>query len=100
MMTLERQVAQEVRALAGTAAEAIVGGIERERARIRAEACIEEQVAAEMFRRLPRWRWLARLIWRSKHRRRAARCAAIRLHDPEVDTICNAMKLQGEQQWA
>lgn len=91
-MSLESQVRNEVRELAGTAIESIVGAAERERARLRIEACYEEKVAAEMLRRLPKWRLLARGIWRVKHRLRASNCAAQRAADPQADAICKAME--------
>lgn len=91
-MSLESQVRNEVREIAGTAIESIVGAAERERARLRIDACYEERVAAEMLRRLPKWRALARAIWRVKHRLRASNCAAQRARDPQAEQICRAME--------
>lgn len=88
MTSLESEVREEVRRLATSVIDSIIGAAEREAARQRAEACIEEEVALQMFRRLPRWRWLARLRWRAKHRRHASRCAAMRAIDARTDALC------------
>lgn len=50
---------------------------QKEMARRRIEACSDEIVAEEMLRRTPRWRWIARAIWRRRQRLAASRCAAL-----------------------
>ncbi len=54
----------------------IVDARERELERRRVEACADEIVAEAMLRRTPRWRWLARAVWRRRHRLALARCLA------------------------
>lgn len=83
-MSLESQVRNEIRQIAGNAIAAIIDARQREQARKRAEACEEELVAVEMQRRLrfdPHFVPLRRFriaIWRLRARKHASRCAAQR----------------------
>lgn len=98
-MSLESDVRNEVRQLAGNAIEAIIGAAERERARKRTEACEEELVAVEMQRRLrldPHFVAFRRAriaIWRFRARRHASRCAAQRAAgDPLACLLCDEIE--------
>lgn len=92
-MSLEREVRDAVLGRMDTAITAIVDARERELARRRAEACLEEIVGEEMLRRLPKIRWIARLIWKRRHRIAASQCEAQRRINPhETRRMCDAMK--------
>lgn len=65
-------VGRRVDTLVATISDALA----RERLRKRIEGCRDEVVAVEMLRRLPRARWLARLVWKARARRAGAECVA------------------------
>lgn len=83
----------EARKLAGDvmerALDGAIGAIEREAARRRAEACVEEIVAREVLRGLPRWRLIARGAWRRRMRLAHAQCLAQRAVD--LRGVCQAV---------
>lgn len=76
MFAPDPEVLEVVGRRVDTLVETISDSIARERLRKRVEGCRDEVVAVEMLRRLPRGRWLARMVWRARARRAAAECVA------------------------
>lgn len=95
-MSLEREVRQAAVEVASNAIEALVAHSEREQARKRVEGCTDWIEAEGNLKHLPRWRWLARAVWRVKARRSRARCDALRSKgDPVACRMCADAKTRG-----
>jgi hypothetical protein len=90
-MSLRRQVLDDLEQIADVAVTGIIGGIEREAARRRAQACMQHVFHKLMAARLPKWRRVARAVHRALARRSEARCEALRAAgDPIACKLCEA----------
>lgn len=95
-MSIESEARRAAVDIASNAIETLVSAHEREAARKRVEGCTDWIEAEGNLRALPRWRWLARAIWRVKARRSKARCDARRAKgDPVAHCMCVDARRRG-----
>lgn len=88
-MSLRAQVLSELENAAESAVKGLFGFIERERMRARATPCKTHAFHALMYRRLPRWRWIARAHHKYLARRFQALCDVAKLDNPVACAYCD-----------